>query len=327
MRTHTHPTRWIALAAAAATLAVAGCSSSGSGDTPAPSGSGGDAGAKVKIGLVQINQEALFFNQMNEGAQKAADELGIDLTIYNSNNKPEAQNEAVADFVTQKFDAVVMVAIDVEAVKPALKEAKTAGLYTAAVDAVVDSPDVDVQVGVDNAAAAKEAAQWLIDNKADFSTKVGVVGALNSFIQNIRMDEFTAPVEADGFTVVQTVDGLNVQDKALTAAENLLTANAGDLTVYATGEPALLGTVAAVKSQARQADVKVIGWDLTAEAIEGIDAGFVKAVVQQDPYTEGYEAVKALNTLATGGTVEKTLNIPIAIVTKANVDEYRAVFG
>jgi ribose transport system substrate-binding protein len=39
-----------------------------------------------KFALVQINQQALFFNQMNEGAQKAADAAGVELVIFNANN-------------------------------------------------------------------------------------------------------------------------------------------------------------------------------------------------------------------------------------------------
>ena len=38
--------------------------------------------------LIQINQQALFFNQMNEGAQAAADAAGVELVIFNANNDP-----------------------------------------------------------------------------------------------------------------------------------------------------------------------------------------------------------------------------------------------
>ena len=48
------------------------------------------------------------------------------------------------------------------------------------------------------------------------------------------------------------VDGRNVQDNAMSAAENLMTANPDLSAIYATGEPALLGAVAAVESQGRQ---------------------------------------------------------------------------
>ena len=157
------------------------------------------------LALVQINQQALFFNDMNRGAQEAADAEGAELLIFNANNDPAAQNSAIETYI---------------------------------------------QEGV------------------------------------------------DGIAVVGTVDGQNVQDTALGAAENLMTANPDLTAIYATGEPALLGAVAAVESQGRQADIAVYGWDLTAQAIAGIDAGYVKAVIQQDPAGMGAAAVTALGTLA-----------------------------
>ena len=73
-------------------------------------------------------------------------------------------------------------------------------------------------------------------------------------------------------------------------------------------------------------DIKVFGWDLTAQAIAGIDAGWVAAVVQQDPATEGKVAVESLLKLKKGEKVPAIINVPVTIVTKANVDQYRSMF-
>ncbi|TIX66740.1 MAG: sugar ABC transporter substrate-binding protein, partial [Mesorhizobium sp.] len=70
--------------------------------------------------LVNINQQALFFNQINEGAQKAADAAGAKLVIFNANNVPSAQNDAIENYITQKVDGIILVAIDVNGVKPAI---------------------------------------------------------------------------------------------------------------------------------------------------------------------------------------------------------------
>jgi ribose transport system substrate-binding protein len=126
--------------------------------------------------------------------------------------------------------------------------------------------------------------------------------------------------------VIATVDGQNVQDIALSAAENLMTANPTMNAIYATGEPALLGAIAAVESQGRTADVTVFGWDLTAQAIDGIDAGYVEAVVQQSPAGMGAAAVEALVALTEGKSIDKQVDVPITIVTKDNVDQFRATF-
>ena len=47
------------------------------------------------IALVTINQQALFFNQINDGATEAAKTAGVDLVIFNANNEPAAQNDAI----------------------------------------------------------------------------------------------------------------------------------------------------------------------------------------------------------------------------------------
>ena len=75
--------------------------------------------------------------------------------------------------------------------------------------------------------------------------KLGIVGALNSTIQNIRQKGFEDTIKTNAnIEVVGVVDGRNVQDTAMSSAENLFTANPDMEAVYATGEPALIGAVA-----------------------------------------------------------------------------------
>lgn len=286
---------------------------------------------KPTFALIQINQQALFFTQMNEGAQKAADAAGANLVIFNANNDPAAQNNAIENFIQQKVNGLIVVAIDTNGIMPAVKAADAAGIPVVAVDAVLpaDGPQ-KAQIGVDNEGAGRAIGEHFLKVvKSDMggSAKLGIVGALNSTIQNIRQKGFEDVVKADSnVTMAGVVDGRNVQDSALSAAENLITANPDLTAIYATGEPALLGAVAAIESQGKQGQVKLVGWDLTASAIKGIDGGYVVGVVQQDPAGMGAAAVDALMKIHGGGTVEKSISVPITIVTKENVEPYRAVF-
>ena len=84
---------------------------------------GAEAQDKPTFALVQINQQALFFNQMNEGAQKAADAAGAELVIFNANDDPAAQNDAIETYIQQKVDGIIVVAIDVNGVMPAVEAA------------------------------------------------------------------------------------------------------------------------------------------------------------------------------------------------------------
>lgn len=288
------------------------------------------AQGQKKIGLVTINLQALFFNQINDGAKKAAGENGVDLTIVDGNNDPARQVQAIEDFITQKMDAIIVVAIDVEGIKPAVQDARDAGIPVVAIDAKVAVPPANGFIGVDNLGAGVEAGQYTldyVDSAMGGKAKIGIVGALNSFIQNQRKDGFTQTLQSNpNIDVVGVVDGQNVQEVALTAAENLVTANPDMDLIYATGEPALIGVISAVQSQGVQDRVKVIGWDLTKQAIQAIDSGYVTAVIQQNPYEEGYQAVLASLKLAAGETVPEETLIPITIVTKENVDQFRSLF-
>jgi ribose transport system substrate-binding protein len=283
------------------------------------------------IALVTINEQALFFNQINDGAQSAADKNGVKLVIFNANNKPDAQNTAIEDYITQKVDGIVLVAIDVNGVKPAITDAKNAGIPVVAIDARIPDGDNAAFIGVDNEGAGADIGKFFVDyvkSSMGGSAKIGVIGALNSFIQNQRLDGFKKAVQDSGanITFLDTVDGQNVQDIALTAGENLMTANPDMNALYATGEPALIGAISAVTSQQMTDKVKVFGWDLTAQAIKGIDDGWIVAVVQQDPYQEGVAGVESILKIKKGETVPASIDIPVTIVTKDNVDKFRDLF-
>ena len=285
---------------------------------------------KPTFALIQINQQALFFTQMNEGAQKAADAAGANLVIFNANNDPAAQNNAIETYIQQKVNGLIVVAIDTNGIMPAVKAADAAGIPVVAIDAILPAGPQKAQIGVDNEGAGKLIGEHFVKYVTDQmggKAKLGIVGALNSTIQNVRQKGFEAVVKAaSGVTMAGVVDGRNTQDAALAAAENLITANPDLSAIYATGEPALLGAVAAVESQGKQGQIKVVGWDLTASAIKGIDAGYVVGVIQQDPAGMGATAVATLAKIHSGGTVEKTIAVPVTIVTKDNVEPYRAVF-
>lgn len=285
-------------------------------------------GDEAELALVTINLEALFFTEMVGGAEQAAEEANASLTVFNANDDPAAQNNAIQNYIEQGVDGIIVVSIDTEGIQPAIEDAEEAGIPVVAIDAIVDNPAVDAQIGVDNSDAAAQMGEYFNEwaaNQNLESAQVGIVSALNSTIQITREDAFEETIQEAGHEIVQVVDGQNQQEQAQQAAENLFTANPNMDAVYSTGEPALIGTVAAARSQDAQ-DVTQFGWDLSAQAIRGIDDGFVEAVVQQNPRAEGETAVEFSMDLINGNEVPDTENIPIAIVTDENVDQYRELF-
>lgn len=289
------------------------------------------AEAKGKtFALVQYNQQVSFFTDITRGAQEAVKAAGDKLLVFDANNSAQAQDSAFETYIQQKVDGIVIVSVDQNGIMPAVRSAAAAKIPVIAVDGVLPDGPQASQISVDNYQAGKLIGQFYVDYvKKNMGGKatLGDIGALNSDLQNLRQKGFDDVVKAaGGITTVGVVDGRNIQDQALAAGENLLTGNPDLQTLYATGEPALVGAIAAAQSQGRTDKLKIFGWDLSAQAVAAIDAGFLVGVVQQDPYLEGKKAVEALATLAGGGTVEKSIKVPVTIVTKANVGDFRAAF-
>ncbi|GAA2123990.1 substrate-binding domain-containing protein [Actinomadura napierensis] len=278
-------------------------------------------GHTPKIGLVPINLQALFFNQINTGAKAIAAKAGAQVQVVNGNDDSTTQANAIDDMVAGHYDAIIVDAVDTEGIKPAVRRAQAAGIPVVAVDATVDDPAVSTQVGTANAEGGKQLADALLKisgGKGD----IGVVGALNSTIQNERQKGFTDEVTGHGMKIKNVVDGRNIQENAQTAAENLLTGNPDLPYAYATGEPALIGLAAAVVSQQRTKDLQVVGWDLSSQAVDGLKAGWIKGVVQQNTFQFGYDAMNAAIDLACERTAPKDVPVPTQIVTPANVGDY-----
>lgn len=281
------------------------------------------------VGLVTINLQALFFNQVNSGAQEAAKRNGVKLVILNGNNDPAAQVSAVEDLVQQKVDAIIVLAIDVKGIVPALRDAAKAKIAVIAVDALVEDQSVSTFIGTDNPGAGEQMGRFLANYiKTHGGTgNIGIVGALNSFIQNQRLDGFLKPLKGQsGIKVLATVDGQNVQERALAAGENLVTGNPNMNYIYTTGEPAMIGAIAAVQSQKATGRIKIVGWDLAPQVIKALDDGLVVGVIQQGPEEEGRQAIQAALKLMKGQSVQKKIPVPVSIVTKQNVDKFRSMF-
>lgn len=283
------------------------------------------------IGMTVINQEALFFTEMVKGAEQAAEDEEVNLTVFNANNNSVDQFNGAEDYLSSGVDALVINAIDVSSMEPIVADAEEAGIPVISIDSVIEHEAVDVQVGVDNYESSVELGEYFNEYAeeewGDEDVQLGAVSALNSEIQINREEGFMDTVlEEDNIELMNTVDGENVQETALSASENLLTSNPDLNAAFMTGEPAFIGMTSAVRSQQAQDSIKLFGWDLSEQVIQGIDDGYVEAALQQHPDEYGAEAIEAATALINGEEVDEEIAVSATVVTRENVDDFRYLF-
>jgi ribose transport system substrate-binding protein len=106
--------------------------------------------------------------------------------------------------------------------------------------------------------------------------------------------------------------------KSLAVTENMLTAFPDLQGMFASNESSAVGAAQAVK--ARQAKLKVVGFDSSPTLLEDLKAGVFDSLVVQHPFLMGAESVRAAVAHRQGRPVTKINNLPPRLVRKEDLD-------
>lgn len=102
---------------------------------------------------------------------------------------------------------------------------------------------------------------------------------------------------------------------------NLLQAHPDVQGVFAENDEMALGAVKALGSKAGKS-VQVIGFDGTPDGLKAVKEGTMYASVAQQPKELGRIAVENALRAADDKEVDKTVKVPVKVVTAKNVDEF-----
>ena len=282
-------------------------------------GSGTSAPSDVdyKIALITMDSIDQHWVTLNEGAQKAAKELGVTVDFMAPNTKDDAQQiECVNNAVSGGYNAIIVAANGPDAISSALKEAQSKGVKIVYVDSPANV-DAEATFSTDNKAAGTTAGKTMIDGlKAAGveSGSIGIISVNNATASTVSRDEgFRAAFEGTGYTLLETQFCEGDAAKAQSIAENFITE--GVVGIYGCNEGSTTGAGNAIKASGKS--IVGVGFD-KSDAIMGlINDGYLLATMAQNPDVMGYEGVKAavdaLNGNSLGGAVTDT---GVSVLTK-----------
>lgn len=312
------------LAMAALVSIMAGCGSTEAGNQPANTpATAAPEGKEITIGVSTATLRHQFFIDIDNGMKKAAEEAGVKLLVNDPNLDLAKQVSAVEDYMQKGVNGLILLAVDNAGVVPVVEEAKEKGIPVITADSVVPSDKVDTFIGTENYEAGKQLGehlkkQILADGK---DVKIAVVTHVQSFVQKERLRGFKEVLSnVSGISFLNDQPGYD-REKSMATVENILQANPDVDYIYATAENSVLGALAALES-ANNTKTKIVGFDVTPEAAEGIRGGKILAMIQQQPEKIGEAAVKAAIEAINGKQLEKNISIPVILMDKSNVDEY-----
>jgi fructose transport system substrate-binding protein len=331
--------RRLLAAGMAAALILAACGSdddgaddSGSSDTTAADDSAADdsaSGETVSVSLITKDSTNPFFVAMQEGAKKAADELGVDLTVGSGSEEGDDQGQIdLIENAISQGQAGILITPMSENVNNAISQARDAGLYVIALDTPTDPPEiVDITFATDNCAAGEAIGQWAagkLDGEKAVIARLVIFDDRqvsvdycrdNGFLQGMGIDTVDPMIMGDeaesgtyttgagGEYEIACLEATGANEEGgRTGMETCLSRNPDINVVYTINEPTAFGAAAALKAAGMTIgeDVIIVSVDGGLAGVEAVLNGEIQATSQQYPLRMAQFGVEAIRAIADG---------------------------
>jgi len=245
---------------------------------------------KPRVGLVMKSLANEFFKNMTEGAlahEKKRGDFALKAVGMQSETDFDAQTAAVENFVTQKYDVIVIAPADSRAMVAPVARAIKAGITVVNFDVALDTAAMKKAgielafVGPDNRAGAKLAGDELA-RALGAGAKVVIIegnpGADNALQRKLGFED---AAKAGKLNVVASQTAHWETEEANAVFTNILTAHPDIKGVMVANDSMALGVAKAIEAAGKSGQIKVVGFDNIPAIRPLIKQGKVLATVDQ----------------------------------------------
>jgi len=292
-------------------LALAACGTKAATESTSAAATSAAAGEKVSVGLSVSTLNNPFFVTLVDGAKAKAAEAGVELTVVDAGDDAAKQVNDIDDLISKKIAVLIVNPVDSDAVAPAVKSAKDAGIKVIAVDRAVNGETVDCQIASDNVAGAKMATEYLVELVGKGAKVAELQGVPGASATVDRGKGFHEVADKDLSVVASQTANFN-RTEGLNVMENILQANPDIKGVFAHNDEMALGALEAIGDK----KIVVVGFDATDDAKAAIESGKMAATIAQQPDLMGGTAVETAAKLAKGETVEASIPVEVTLIKK-----------
>jgi ribose transport system substrate-binding protein len=263
-----------------------------------------------------------FYVTMGCGMQAEAKKLGSSVNIQGpAQFDSTLQNPIIESVTASKPDGIMIAPDDVSASRPPIAQAMAAGIKVALVDTTLTDPSGAItQISSDNTAGGADAFA---------AVKQLVPGGGQVFVVNTKPGISTTDERTAGFAAAAKADSkytyVGVQydndTAALAASVTLaeLQKNPGIVAIFATNLFSAEGAATGIRQAGKSGKVKVIGFDAEPDEITALQQGTVQALIAQQPYQIGTDAVDQMINSLSGKPVTAKIGTAFTIITTANL--------
>jgi ribose transport system substrate-binding protein len=280
---------------------------------------------KKVIAVVPKGTAQLFWQTVQAGSIAAGRELGVEIVW----NGPPAETEysrqiqIIDSMVARHVDGLAIAATDKTAIAAPIERAAKAGILVTVFDSGVDTDKILTFIATNNYEAGQMAARKLaelIHGKGKVAMVMHAPGS-GSTMDREKGFEDVIVKEFPNIQIVARQFGMSDRAKSRDAAENILSAHTDLDGVFASSEPSSVGAALAIKARNLADKVNLVAFDFTEGIIADLKLGVIDALVVQDPFKMGYEAVKSQVDALNGAKLPKRTDLSARVITAADLDK------
>jgi ribose transport system substrate-binding protein len=278
-----------------------------------------------RIAVIPKGTAHVFWQSVHAGAVAAGREFHAEILWDGPPNETDysRQLEIVDSMLNRHVEGMVVAAADRTTLNGSLDRAAREKIPVVVFDSGVDSTNYVSFVATDNFAAGKLGARKLaalLNGKGTIAMIQNAPGSASTMDRERGFKEAMAQ-EFPGIEIVAEQYSMSIRAKAMSAAENILTSHPQLDGLFASSEPSSVGASQAIKSRGLTGKLKFVAFDSSEGLVEDLNAGVIDALVAQDPFKMGYEAVRAVTEKLNGKTPDKKIDLSAAVITKADLDK------
>jgi ribose transport system substrate-binding protein len=276
------------------------------------------------IAVISKGFQHQFWQAVEAGAEKAADEFGVTVTFEGPETEAmvDKQVEMVQAALDKKPAALCLAALDTQALIPMLERAQEEGIPVIGFDSGVDSDIPVATAATDNLAAAALAADKMAELIGDEGQVAVIVHDQTSRTGIDRRDGFVNQMEAEhpNVEIVDIQYGGGDQLKSTDLAKAIIQAHPDLKGFFGANEGSIIGVLNAVTEMGKEGEIVVIGYDSGTQQIEAIKSGLEAGAITQDPIGIGYKCVEAAVKTLNGEEVPEMIDTGFHWFDASNID-------
>ncbi len=267
-----------------------------------------------------------FWRYLSKGVEAEAKKQGYGFQALDSRNNAQTQLKNAQDAIARGVAGIVISPTDSSTAPSVLDLAQKANIPVVIADIGTNSGEYVSFISSDNRDGAYNTGKALVEAMKEKGWTGNTVG-----IVSISLARNNGKLRTEGFRQATKEGSLKeaglqqmqnyTADETFKFTQDMLTANPQMKGMFIQTDTPTLGAVRAIRAARRNGQVAVAAFDGIPEFVDMIKKGEIVASGMQQPYLMGVRSGEALFKHLGGSKPEKSILVPIVVVTSKNIEK------